>query len=313
MSNWKSRSKVIAVLVLAGALTGAGAYAKAREGGEANRKLKAVEADAALFLAPLNGAINLNAGTLEARFTLDYSFADSLRPAASGCLPFVFLQVYDGEGAPYVVRAEKADPAFTVVLQQSSGVHGLSFLNRFYYYEAKADPADPGAKQKLFQTGVKANKEKGPWFSAGEWHTLAVTWQIEKEVLRVELFLDGKSQGQRNFTSKESALNGFAKGDLLGLGGESLSPATLLAYRLSSCVRTKEEIASDAPLKSDATTTFFLDGETAGKIKVMKMKDFAGMRHAKKINLTQPVFIGEMKLVETPKGKAIQFYKKCSR
>lgn len=315
MNQWSFRWNLILVVVAILTLTGVGASGKSPEAKGSSKKAKAVDYEAALCLTPLNNAVDINAGTLEVRFSLDYSFDEPLRPEESSCSPFTFLQVYDGSGAPYGPSrvSPTPEPAFMIWLQQWKGFDSISFYNRFYCFEWPRDPAVPGPAQKGYELIVQPNKEKGPWFRAGEWHTLATTWVVEKGALQVEIFIDGVSRSKQSFPVKESAVNPFPKGDFLSIGGLTLSPATILAYRLSNRVRTKEEIMSDKPLTSDEATTFFMNGETAGKAKVMKKEEFDAMRKNKKISIHQTVFIGDMKIVSTPKGKAVQFYKKRSR
>lgn len=302
MRQWKFRGYLPLAVVMAVAVSVMGAYGKAK--GKADSKEEKV--DAVLFVMPLENAVNINAGTLEVRFSLDYSFDDSLRPAASRCVPFEFLQVYGGDGVSYFDKT--TGPAFGVRMYQSGGAHSFWFGYRGYYYETNDNPPAHNSCAAVYN-----DREKGPWLKAGEWHTFAATWRVDNEAWLVELFIDGKPATNRRFPKKESDVGPFAKGDFMGIGGESLSAGTIQSYRLSNRVRTKEEIASEKPLVSDDATTFFMNGDTAEKIASMKSKDYAAMKKNKKINIMQPVFVGEVKIVNTPKGKAIQFYKKKSR
>lgn len=293
-SNW------LLVTVMVTMLMTTAAYGRGKE------KVPVVVVDAACLLMPLDGAFNVSAGTLEARFALDYSFDDYLRPSTSGCVPFNFLQVYCNEkNSP---NPKNSRPGFRIAMSQSQIIHFLAFSNNLYCLIDKTDP-----RIRYGSVTVASNKEKGPWFQAGEWHTVAVTWIVEKDWLRVQLFIDGILRNNQVFPDKLSDTNDFGKEDILGIGGETLSPATLLSYRLSNRVRTPVEIASDKPLVADADTTFFMNGESAEKIKILPYKSFDAMPQDKKFKITQPVFVGDIKIVNTPHGKAIQFYKKRSR
>ena len=268
---------------------------------------KAREPDAALFLAPLNDSLNIDAGTLETRFSLDYSFDEYLRPEASNCSPFFFLQIYNKDGSPH--GKNEKDPVVCILMHQGTGIHRFFFGNADYFLETKAPSP---AKHKGFS--FPGSKEAGTWISQGEWHSLAVTWKVEKEALHVEMFLDGKLRNHYAFTTKDTGIRPLSKDDLLGIGDLGLSPATILSYRLSNRVRTKEEIASEDPLKPDEATTFFLDGETAAKFGSFDRKDFEKMSKKGKMDLKKNgAFFGKFKIVDTPKGKAVQFYDKLSR
>ena len=106
----------------------------------------------------------------------------------------------------------------------------------------------------------------------------------------------------------------FSKDDMIGIGGISLSPATILSYRISNRVRTKEEIVSKEPLKPDEATTFFLSGDTAAKCGKADRKDFLAMSKKGQIDVGKNgTFFGKFKIVNTPNGKAIQFFDKLSR
>jgi hypothetical protein len=304
MKHWKLSLNPPLAVVMAVALSGMVAYGKPKA--NADKKEEKSTVDAVLFLAPLDDLVNLAAGTLEARVSLDYSFDDTLRPAGSRCQPFNFLRIYRSDGLMY--GADEKEPVFSVYMNQVRGAHSFFFENRHYYGVRNSDPS-----LRFSSAAISGDKEKGPWLLAGEWHAIAVTWVVDKEGLQVELYLDGKSQTRRSFPIKESAVGSFKKGDFLSMGGETLSAATLLSYRLSSRVRTKEEIASDKPLVADDATTLFMDAGIAEKSATLKRGDYASMLKNKKLTIRQPVFVGEFKIVDTPKGKAIQFYKKKSR
>ncbi|MEI6165640.1 MAG: hypothetical protein WCS52_00445 [bacterium] len=304
MRPWKFRGYLPLVIVMGVAISGMGAYGKPKA--NADNKEEKSTVDAVLFLAPLDDLVNLAAGTLEARVSLDYSFDDTLRPAGSRCQPFNFLRIYRSDGLMY--GAEEMEPVFSIYMNQVRGAHSLFFENRHYYGVRKSDPS-----QRFSSAAISGDKEKGPWLLAGEWHAMAVTWVVDKEGLQVELYLDGKSQSRRSFPIKEGGVGSFKKGDFLSVGGETLSAATLLSYRLSNRVRTKEEIASDKPLVADDATTLFMDAGIAEKTAALKRSEFASMVKNKKLNIRQPVFVGEFKIIDTPKGKAIQFYKQKSR
>jgi len=282
------------------ALVVAGGYGQAKE--------KTVEPDAVLFIAPLNDAIRLEAGTLEVRFSLDYSFDNFLSSDRSSNSPFPFLQIYDSKGMVYGNR--ETDHTFNLVMHQRGSTHGIVFANRFYYIE-RGDASV--AQNHVGGIAVYGDKAKGPWCMAGEWHSVALTWEVVNETWKVELFIDGKFQRQQLLPKRSDTVRAFSKGDYLGIGSESLSPATILSYRLSNRVRTREEIASEQPLKADESTTFFLNGEIAGKIKTLKSGGFRVILKDAKTSVKQPMFVGEKKIVDTPKGKAIQFYKKSLR
>jgi hypothetical protein len=97
------------------------------------------------------------------------------------------------------------------------------------------------------------------------------------------------------------------------IGGTSLSPATILGYRISNRARTAAEIASSQTLKPDDATTLFLDAKTVGKHGKMERKEYQKMVRAGKLALSKGTFIGKFKLVDTPHGKGVQFFSRQSR
>jgi hypothetical protein len=269
----------------------------------AAKRDKPKEIDAAIFVAPLDGSLNIEAGTMEVVFSLGYSFDDYLRPETSSCTPFTFLQIYNKDGS--VARKNK-QAIMGVYAVQVRGLHRLSFETNYYYWELKGPPL-----LRSGGTSISSAKERGTWILEGEWHSLVVTWKVENDGLHAEMFLDGKLQISKIFPLKESATGPFAKDDLIGIGGLEMSSGSILYYRLSNKVRTKEEIASKDPLKPDEATTFFLDGELAAKCGKKDLKDFKIMsKKGEIVTKENGSFFGNFKIVKSPKGKVIQFYDK---
>ena len=270
------------------------------------KKDKPKENDAALFLAPLNDSLNIDAGTMEAVFSLNYSFDDYLRPDTSACTPFIFLKIYNKDVSS---AREKEQGMLTISESQSKGSHGIYFGTNYYSFEIPGPPI-----YRSGGTGINPDKNRGSWLLENEWHSLAVTWKVENDGLHAEMFLDGKPQTSKIFPLKESGIRPFSKDDLIGIGSLDMSAASILTYRLSKKVRTKEEIASNDPLKPDESTTFFLDAEIAAKCAKYDAKDFNKINNSGEISAKKNgVFFGNYKIIKTPKGKAIQFYDKLSR
>ncbi len=269
---------------------------------------KPKEIDAAIFLAPFNDSLSIDAGTIEARFCLNYSFDDFLRPASSRCTPFTFLKIYNKDGS-LLSEKDEINP-FLFVFYQNRGSNYINFGTQYYHMKTNVPPPN----DKRFGIAIGGDNEKGIWLLENEWHSIAVTWKVEKDALHIEMFLDGKPQSSRIFPIKESNIRPFSKDDLIGIGGIGLSPATILSYRISNRVRTKDEIDSKDPLKPDDATTFFLDGETAAKCGKFDAKEFGKMNKKGQIDTGKTgAFFGKFKIVTTPNGKAIQFFDKLSR
>ncbi len=267
---------------------------------------KTKEVDAALFLAPFNNSLSIDAGTIETRFCLNYSFDDFLRPETSKCSPFAFLRIFEKDGTLVDGRSP-----LSLASYQDRTSHSIVFYNNAYYSEKNTQPVT-----KQYGSGLVGNKERGTWLTENEWHSLALTWKVENNELAAEMFLDGKLCSSKKFPIKDADtdVRQFSKDDLIGIGGLSLSPATILSYRISNRVRTNEEIASKEPLKPDEATTFFLSGETAAKYGKADRKDFLAMSKKGQIDVKKNgTFFGKFKIIDTPNGKAIQFFEKLSR
>lgn len=305
-----SRHYGVALLTLSLTITGGHGKPAEKTASKAGRP---PECDAVVLIAPLNDMVNMNAGTMEACFSLDYSYDDYLKPESSGCVPFSFLIATGPNRLSGDLKTGVNEPSLSILEMQSRGNHSLLYHSNLYYceYPNPTDSNEPPIK--AYEAVVGSSKEKGPWFNPGEWHTFAVTWVLSNEVLKVEMYVDGKLKQWRSYPRKASGIGPFSKTDFIKIGGESLSPLTMLSYRLSNRVRTKEEIASDKPLVSDDATTFLLNGDNAGKIKSGKMDEWRNMRSSKKIKIAQAVFFGKIKIVNTIKGKAVQFFQTRSR
>ncbi len=273
-------------------------------------KDKAKEIDAGMFFTPAAGVLNLDVGTLEVRFSLDYSFSDYLRPESSQCTPFSFLRTFNyNDKTGVLLPNREKEPVVGIATAQWRGTHAIVFSNNRHFKWVHQPPEKAG------HVSIPGTREKGAFLSKGEWHALAVTWRSETNGLRVEMFLDGKSWSKYTFPDTDSEVRAVGEGDLIGIGGLELSPATVQSYRLSNRVRTPEEMAPDKPLKSDEATTFFLDGESAAKFRKLDRKDVSRIGGAFRSlgKATKGVFVGNYQVVSTPSGKAIQFYKKLSR
>lgn len=273
-------------------------------------KEKKAKLDSAFFLIPAKGLINMKAGTLEARFCLDYSFSDYLRRKSSACVPFMFMRLYhiDSEGS---LKANgDNNPVLNVTAQQNRGRHSIVFNNFEYYRWNHQKP--PGRVKTCKINGIKG---KGVFLEKGGWHSLAVTWQVEDKVLNVAMYMDGKLQSKETFNKKETGVRDISDLDLIGIGGaRNLSPGTILNLRISNRVKTLDEIKADKLFKREKDTAFFLDGNSkfGKKLKMSKFINLDKLFKSKK-NRELGVIFGDYKIVKTPDGKAIQFYKKLSR
>jgi hypothetical protein len=271
------------------------------------KKDKPAEIDAAIFLVPMNDALKIDAGTIEVIFSLDYSFDSYLRPDESNCTPFTFLGIYNKD---FSQARDKDDGVILASAHQGTGSHGMTFATNYYYWETK----EPQPFKGFGIAMVNPVKEKGTWIEEGECHSVAVTWKVESDGLHTESFFDGKSQAKRIFPLKDTNTRPFSKDDLIGIGGYNLSAGSILSYRLSNKVRTGEEIAEKGPLKQDEATTFLLNAESAAKCAKFDKKDMGKMIKNGKLDIKKNgAFFGNYKIVDTPNGKAIQFYNKRSR
>jgi hypothetical protein len=264
--------------------------------------------DAAVLRFPADKKINISSGTLEVNFSLNYSFDDYLRPELSEFCPFNFLQIYNRYGLPNGRDQKANDPVICVIMYHNRGIHYIGFINTYYYFNVpgRFDPRE-------FSFWIAGNKENNIWISRGEWHSLAVTWKVDNGSLHVEIFLDGISRRVMNFPEKNDSIRDFNSDDYIGIGGMGFSQASILSYRLSNRVRTKEEITSKEPLKADDATTFFMNGAIAAKFKKYNREKYFKMLKNQKMDIEKETFFGEFKIIDTPKGKAIQFYSKLSK
>lgn len=280
-----------------------------KDGKKSNEAKK--EIDAGLLLIPAEGVIDLGKGTCEIRFSLDYSFSDYLRPAASGCVPFSFLGLYsydESKSTPPVANSDKEDTIFNIQVRQKRGLHQILFFSNYYFVLTGTPPER--------HIGISiSGEQKGAFISKGEWHTLAVTWQLQDGKWNSTIFLDGKKWRHMIYPEKEIGIRPIGKNDLIGIGSLDFSSGSIQSMRISNRVRSDEELSLKDPLKRDDATTFFIDGSIAAKCKQLDKEELGklGKMLKRKGKDEVGVFVGNHVIVDSPEGKAIQFYKKLSR
>lgn len=274
-------------------------------------KDKKRKTDSGMFLIPAKGLVNIKAGSLETRFCLDYSFDDYLRKELSACSPFSYMRFYHMTSSGGLkVNSEKDSLPFINVFQlQPHGRHMLTFDNAEYFFLQKK--RTPPVRVKYCR--ISGDGKRGVFIKRGEWHNLAVTWEVEDKTLNVKMYIDGELYTTGTFPEQESGIPAISDNDFIAIGGIDLSPASILTYRLSNRARTEEEISAQKPLQADKDTTFFLDGNTkfakSTKGPSQNIKKFFKSKKNRKTG----VMFGNFKIVTTKQGKAIQFFKKLSR
>lgn len=277
------------------------------------KDVKKNKIDAGLLLIPADGVIDLEKGTCEVRFSLDYSFSDYMRPAVSGCVPFEFLKLYsydENNSTLLTVNSyNNKDTIFNIQVRQIRGLHQILFFSN-YYFALTGTPPEPH-----IGLSISGDKERGAFISKGEWHTLAVTWQFQDGKWKREMFLDGKKWRHMFYPEKEIGIRPIGKNDLIGIGSLDFSSGSIQAMRISNRVRSDVELSLQDPLKRDDATTFFIDGSIAAKCKELDKEDLGKLGKALKRKGKDEVgvFVGNHVIVDSPEGKAIQFYKKLSR
>lgn len=107
--------------------------------------------------------------------------SDYLRPDISGCVPFIFLQIYNKDSS---ANREKEQGVMAISVPQNTGNHVLYFWNNNYYYEVKGSSIIRSGG-----IGIIPSKEKGTWILKDECHSLAVTWKVEKMDCTPKCFL----------------------------------------------------------------------------------------------------------------------------
>lgn len=302
LMKWSCGWGVAVVLALATVGSTAGAGEAPNRGGKEKRQ----ESDSVLFLTPVADLIKPEAGTVEVDFILDYSFDDYLRPGESFCQPFVFLYILDRNNPTN--KQDDSRPIITLSLHQGRGQHCIAFGCNWSCTVQKDTN-----KRATIAFARYGNQDRGPWFKRGERHSLAATWSTEAGVSNWEFFIDGLSCWKDRFADKPDDVRALGENDLIQIGGTSLSPATILGYRISSRARTAAEIAPNKTLKPDDSTTLFLDAKTIGEQGKMDRKEYQKMVQAGKLTMRKGTFIGKFRLVDTPHGKGIQFFSKQSR
>ncbi|MDD4101688.1 MAG: hypothetical protein PHU80_03535 [Kiritimatiellae bacterium] len=221
----------------------------------------------AVIMFPAKGNLDVTNGTIEAVFCLAYSLGDQFSAAGSGRRLFALLSTHNEAGERYdAAKPSEAGPGlhFNVYLGQYQSRDHISITSSLFERPQKnRDPA------RYVTSGFPKSKE-GPYIKAGAWHSLAVTWRLTNETHTVEFYVDGKRVSRSNTPHRTgySTLR-MADGDLLAFGYPGQMYGSLQSVRISSRVRTAEEIAASekAGLAKDDATLLFFNGADILKMK----------------------------------------------
>jgi len=255
----------------------------------------------AAVVFPAKGNFDPDKGTVEAVFSLSYSFGDKMGQGSSiSTFSVMSLSGRKGSG-----RGEQG-ASWSVSIGQYQGHDHLSMSSTMFELTRQYDVPVTWFSCSLAPTNR-------PPFKAGEWHTLATTWQRmgdAKNQYALALYLDGKCV--RKGTMPVSPMFGTSEidpKDLLCFGNPRLMRGSLECLRLSNRVRTPEEIAAADKdgLVKDADTRVFLDAEAVAKLKMKAAEDLVN-REEKTIRVPpEGLLFGELEYVPGRKGKAMKF------
>ena len=271
------------------------ALKKAAKGGASKGKYGA----AVVF--PAKGNFDPDKGTLEAVFSLSYSFGDKMGQGSS-ISTFSLLSLSGRKGSG---RGEQG-ASWHVSIGQYQGHDHLTMSSTMFELARQYDTPVTWFSCSLAPTN-------SPPFKAGEWRSLAASWQRigdSKDKYALALYLDGKCV--RKGTMPVSPMFGTSEidpKDLLCFGNPWLMRGSLECLRLSKRVRTPDEIAAAHKdgLVKDADTRVFLDAETVAKLKIKAAEDLIN-REEKTIRVPpEGLLFGDLEYVPGRKGKAIKF------
>lgn len=275
----------------------------------------------AAIVFPAKGMLDPDQGTVEAVFSLGYSFGDQMIPenqSSVWLLPVVWI--CDSKGVPYTIRKakQKTDAKrgskvshdkqglwFHVGLYQHSGVDVFSIGSiRF----ERPVPFEEPRRQVLLAVGPGGK----PSLKEGEWHTLAATWQLTGTNYALNLYLDGKSvKTQAMPVSPTMGGVNIDEKDLLCIGYPGRVRGTLQSVRVSKRARSAEEIAAadKAGLVKDDATTLLLTGDTVFKMKADRFEDLVNKEGRTLRIPPEGMVFGKLEPVSGRDGKAFRFPK----
>ncbi len=314
------------ILVAAGVLLGGagGAEAAAQKAAKGNAKNKKEESKGAAIVFPAKGNLDPDQGTLEAVFSLSYSFGEPmLRGDESEAWLFLAASIHDSKGGLYwprhvdekretkkrTERDDEGGVAFLVGMLQSRGtdVFGLysSRCEQMFMWNCRTNYAH------FIHLYVDPNKQPRIKINAGEWHTFAATWQRNGSNYDLALYIDGKKEVaySRPVNPSSAGTRVFDAKDLLYIGDPTRMRGALQTLRISKRPRTSEEIAAadKAGLAKDADTLLLVNADTVSKMKVRRLGDL--MRSEKqtiRVPAEGTVF-GTLDVVPGRDGQALRF------
>jgi hypothetical protein len=231
------------------------------------RKVDPDENNASIMF-PAKGHLDVTNGTIEAVFSLAYSFGDQFSTAGSGRRLFSLLSTHNYAGGRY----EADNPGKTGV-----GLHFNVYLgqwqSRDYMFVTSSlfnRPQENLPPARWVTTQVHT-PDKEPAVKAGEWHSMAVTWYLTNDTHIVTFYLDGKRVGRGTSPHRVGfSAQSMADNDLLAFGFPGQMYGSLQSVRISGRARSDAEIAAadKAGLAKDGDTLLYFDGASVMKMKV---------------------------------------------
>ena len=276
-----------------------------------NRGARKVDPDEnnAAIMFPAKGRLNVTNGTIEAVFSLAYSFGDQFGTAGSGRRLFALLSTHNSAGARYDAASPgKTGPGlnFNVYLGQYQSRDYMFVTSSLFERPQKNLPPA------RYITSALPAKDKANSVKAGEWHTMAVTWRLTNGAHVVTFYLDGKRMGRGSAPHRAgfSTLS-MADDDLLAFGFPGQMYGSLQSVRVSGRARSDAEIAAaeKAGLVKDGDTLLLLDGASVLKMKTVNVSRLTENKSERDLRVPpQGLVFGKLKRVAgRDKAPAVQF------
>ena len=231
------------------------------------RKVDPDENNASIMF-PAKGHLDVTNGTIEAVFSLAYSFGDQFSTAGSGRRLFSLLSTHNYAGERYdAANPGKAGPGlhFNIYLGQWQSRDHISVTSSLFERPRKNHPPDRWISASLHRL------DKEPAVKAGEWHSMAVTWYLTNDTHIATFYLDGKRVGRGTAPHRVGfSAQSMADNDVLAFGFPGQMYGSLQSVRISGRARSDAEIAAadKAGLSKDGDTLLYFDGASVMKMKV---------------------------------------------